>query len=116
MPTFEFSRWGMNRAVPFRFNPLEVQLGLHVQTHIDSLVGLFNAAFALVTPMPYVLSLALHRVYEQLEVGTYLVAAILDVTLPKVSQLFRTFSKRFNSWLRNLATTQKSPAISRPGC
>lgn len=56
---------GDETGVPFRFNPLEVQPGVHVQTHIDGLVTLFNAAFALVTPMPYVLSLALHRVYEE---------------------------------------------------
>ena len=56
---------GDETGVPFRFNPLEVQPGVHVQTHIDGLVALFNAAFALVTPMPYVLSLALHRVYEE---------------------------------------------------
>lgn len=55
---------GDETGVPFRFNPLEVQTGVHVQTHIDGLVALFNAAFALVTPMPYVLSQALHRVYE----------------------------------------------------
>ncbi len=55
---------GDETGVPFRFNPLEVQAGVHVQTHIDGLVALFNAAFALVTPMPYVLSHALHRVYE----------------------------------------------------
>ncbi len=56
---------GDETGVPFRFNPLEVQPGVHIQTHIDGLVALFNAAFALVTPMPYVLSLALHRVYEE---------------------------------------------------
>ena len=56
---------GDETCVPFRFNPLEVQPGVPVQTHIDGLVALFNAAFTLVTPMPYVLSLALHRVYEE---------------------------------------------------
>ena len=56
---------GDETAVPFRFNPLEVQPGVHVQTHIDSLLSLFNAAFAWVTPMPIVLSLAVHRIYEE---------------------------------------------------
>jgi len=55
---------GDQTGVPLSFNPLAVQPGTHVQTHIDGLVALFNAAFALVTPMPYVLSLALHRVYS----------------------------------------------------
>lgn len=56
---------GDQTGVPLSFNPLAVQPGTHVQTHIDGLVALFNAAFALVTPMPYVLSLALHRVYSE---------------------------------------------------
>lgn len=55
---------GDETAVPFRINPLEVQRGIHVQAHIDSLLSLFNAAFAWVTPMPVVLSLAMHRVFE----------------------------------------------------
>jgi hypothetical protein len=57
---------GDETGVPLSFNPLEVQPGVHVQTHIDGLVALFNAAFALVTPMPYVLALALHRVYSDM--------------------------------------------------
>jgi hypothetical protein len=64
-PALRVFTLGDETGVPFRFNPLEVQPGVHVQTHIDGLVALFNAAFALVTPMPYVLSLALHRVYEE---------------------------------------------------
>jgi hypothetical protein len=55
---------GDQTGIPLSFNPLAVQPGVHVQTHIDGLVALFNAAFALVTPMPYVLALALHRVYS----------------------------------------------------
>ena len=64
-PALRVFTLGDETGVPFRFNPLEVQPGVHVQTHIDGVVALFNAAFALVTPMPYVLSLALHRVYEE---------------------------------------------------
>jgi len=56
---------GDETCVPLRFNPLEVQPGVPVQSHIDGLIALFNAAFALVTPMPYVLALALHRVYSE---------------------------------------------------
>lgn len=52
-------------GVPLHFNPLEIQPGVHVQQHIDGLVALFGAAFALPTPMPYVLGHALHRVYEE---------------------------------------------------
>lgn len=55
---------GDETGVPLRINPLEVMQGVHVQTHIDGLSALFNSAFSLVTPMPDVLTLALHRVYE----------------------------------------------------
>ena len=54
---------GDETGVPFRFNPLEVQPGVQVQTHIDSLSALFSAAFALFPPMPSVLYLALNRIY-----------------------------------------------------
>lgn len=54
---------GDQTIVPFSFNPLAIQPGVHVQTHIDGLTALFNAAFSLVTPMPYVLAIAMHRVY-----------------------------------------------------
>ena len=54
---------GDETGVPFRFNPLEVQPGVQVQTHIDSLAALFSAAFPLFPPMPSVLFLALNRIY-----------------------------------------------------
>ena len=54
---------GDETGVPFRFNPLEVQPGVQVQTHIHSLAALFSAAFPLFPPMPSVLFLALNRIY-----------------------------------------------------
>lgn len=54
---------GDETGVPFRLNPLEVMAGIHVQTHIDALLALFNSAFAWVAPMPEVLNLAVHRLY-----------------------------------------------------
>ena len=54
---------GDETGVPFRLNPLEVLSGIHVQTHIDALLALFNSAFGLVSPMPEVLNLAVHRLY-----------------------------------------------------
>lgn len=54
---------GDETGVPVRFNPLEVQPGVQVQTHIDSVAALFSAAFPLFPPMPSVLYLALNRVY-----------------------------------------------------
>ena len=54
---------GDESGVPFRLNPLEVVPGIHVQTQIDGLLSLFGAAFGWVSPMPEVLSLAVHRLY-----------------------------------------------------
>ena len=54
---------GDESGVPFRLNPLEVVPGMHVQTQIDGVLSLFGAAFGWVSPMPEVLSLAVHRLY-----------------------------------------------------
>lgn len=68
------TRWGGdlrvftpgNEAVaPLRFNPLEVPAGTHAQQHIDAVLAVFRAGFALVTPMPEVLAAALHACYER---------------------------------------------------
>jgi len=55
---------GIESISPLRLNPLSVPQGIPVQQHIDSLCSLFSAAFSWVTPMPYVLSAAMHRLYE----------------------------------------------------
>lgn len=49
---------------PFRINPFEVRPGVPVQTHIDHLKSVFNAAFVMYAPMPYVLEQCIHEVYE----------------------------------------------------
>lgn len=56
---------GDESGVPFRLNPLEVLPGIHVQTQIDALLSLFGAAFGWVSPMPEVLNLAVHRLYQE---------------------------------------------------
>ncbi|NLN93126.1 MAG: ATP-binding protein [Candidatus Hydrogenedens sp.] len=56
---------GDENCTPLRLNPFEIQEGVRVQTHIDSLFTIFSSAFELVPPMPEVLSTALHHVYEQ---------------------------------------------------
>lgn len=53
---------------PFRINPFQFEVhenGMHVnvQTHVDYLKSVFNAAFALYPPMPYVLEICLHEIY-----------------------------------------------------
>lgn len=59
---------GDETVAPFRLNPFEFEVGpahrIHVQTHIDYLKSVFNAAFILYAPMPYVLETCLHEVYE----------------------------------------------------
>lgn len=49
----------------WRLNPLEVPAGIPLQTHIDLLVALFESTFALFPPLPYILEMALRRVYER---------------------------------------------------
>jgi hypothetical protein len=64
---------GDERGVPMRLNPFEVPVVSHdgapvfasVQGHIDHLKSVFNAAFILYAPMPYVLERALHDIYVE---------------------------------------------------
>jgi DNA helicase HerA-like ATPase len=60
---------GSDTVSPFRLNPFEFDLGATpgraaVLSHIDFLKAVFNAAFILYAPMPYVLETALHEIYE----------------------------------------------------
>lgn len=49
---------------PLRFNPFEVPPGVLLQAHVDYLKSLFQAAFVLYPPMPYVLEQSLQEIYE----------------------------------------------------
>jgi hypothetical protein len=60
---------GDERVAPLRLNPFEFEIydannRIPVQTHIDYLKSVFNAAFILYAPMPYVLEMCLHEIYE----------------------------------------------------
>jgi hypothetical protein len=60
---------GDETVTPFRLNPFEFEIFdadhfVHVQTHIDYLKSVFNAAFILYAPMPYVLEICLHEIYQ----------------------------------------------------
>lgn len=60
---------GDERFAPFRINLFAFEIAtaenrIHVQTHIDFLKSVFNAAFILYAPMPYVLETCLHEIYE----------------------------------------------------
>jgi len=60
---------GDETVAPFRLNPFEFEIAdaehrIHIQTHIDYLKSVFNAAFILYAPMPYVLETCLHEIYQ----------------------------------------------------
>ena len=60
---------GNEMVAPFRFNPFEFETDDRVGSgsvlsHVDFLKTVFNAAFVLYAPMPYVLETALHEIYE----------------------------------------------------
>lgn len=60
---------GDERFAPFRINPFAFEIfddknRIHIQTHIDFLKSVFNAAFILYAPMPYVLETCLHEIYQ----------------------------------------------------
>jgi DNA helicase HerA-like ATPase len=59
---------GDETVSPLRLNPFEFEINpqgrIHVQTHIDYLKSVFNAAFILYAPMPYVLETCLHEIYQ----------------------------------------------------
>jgi hypothetical protein len=60
---------GNELVAPFRLNPFEFETDdtpehSSLLNHIDFLKAVFNAAFILYAPMPYVLETALHEVYE----------------------------------------------------
>lgn len=60
---------GNETHAPFRLNPFECETSddqeyVSILNHIDFLKNVFNAAFILYAPMPYVLETALHEVYE----------------------------------------------------
>ena len=69
IPDLRVYTLGNDTVAPFRLNPFEFDLPQHpvsvpVLAHIDFLKAVFNAAFILYAPMPYVLDMALHEVYQ----------------------------------------------------
>lgn len=69
IPNLRLYTLGGDTIAPFRLNPFEFELGdvgigLPVLSHIDFLKAVFNAAFILYAPMPYILETALHEIYE----------------------------------------------------
>jgi len=69
VPDLRVYTLGSDVISPFRINPFEFDVGSQpgntaLLNHIDFLKAVFNAAFILYTPMPYILEIALYEVYE----------------------------------------------------
>ncbi len=69
IPTLQVYTLGNDNIAPFRINPFEFETGETPENspllpHIDFLKAVFNAAFILYAPMPYILEMALHEVFE----------------------------------------------------
>ena len=69
IPELRVYTLGDDTVAPLRLNPFEFETEdepspAPVLSHIDFLKAVFNAAFILYAPMPYVLETALHEVYE----------------------------------------------------
>jgi DNA helicase HerA-like ATPase len=56
---------GDESAAPFRLNPFEFVPGFPLLTHIDLIKAVFNAAFPMYGPMPYLLEKAILAVYQE---------------------------------------------------
>jgi hypothetical protein len=69
IPNLRIYCLGNETIAPFRLNPFEFETNdqpgsVSILSHIDNLKAVFNAAFILYAPMPYVLETALHEIYE----------------------------------------------------
>ena len=82
---------------PFRLNPFECIKDFSLQTHVDSLLATFNAAFEMYSPMPYILERSVYRVYRRygwdVATGQYtsqtdLDGRSLEPTWPTLSDLY----------------------------
>ena len=68
LPVPRLMRWAPGSTTPgvdWALNPLEVPLGISVQSHLERLVTLFRASFDMVAPLPHLLELGLQRTYER---------------------------------------------------
>jgi len=69
IPELRIITIGNEQVAPFRINPFEFELTDDpnkslLLPHIDFLKAVFNAAFILYAPMPYILEISLYEIYE----------------------------------------------------
>lgn len=95
---------GQEDISPFRFNPFEFEMiGVYrtsVLSHIEFLKAVFNSAFILYAPMPYILDIALHEIYED---KGWILSSCENLRVENekeyedfVSRLFPTFSDLYS--------------------
>jgi len=63
IPDLQIYTLGLETVSPFRLNPFEFPQGGNLLAHIDSMKAVFNAAFPMYGPMPYILEEAIIDVY-----------------------------------------------------
>ena len=56
---------GDETAEPLRLNPFVPSIGFPIQAHIDYICQLFQAAFSMYGPQPYLLATAIHQAYTR---------------------------------------------------
>ena len=83
-------RLGEYSLNPLRMNPLAFPEGVNVQTHLDLVKAVFNAAFPMYGPMPYLLETALVMAYRRK--GWDLITG-LNVNMTKRELLFPTLEE-----------------------
>ena len=82
-------------AAPLSMNPFYIMEGVSLFSHIDFLKAIFNAAFGLFDPLPYILEKSIHEAYRKLEwdleTGEY--GGASDPAYPTISDLKKQVKK-----------------------
>lgn len=65
-PSLKVFTLGDQGVSPFTINPFEFIPGVNLLSHIDTLKSIFNAAFGMFPPLPYVLEECIVNLYEEL--------------------------------------------------
>lgn len=88
---------GSNMKFPLHINPFEFAKGLSVSEHIRSLCSVFEGAFPLENPMPFLLDTAIEGVYR--DNGWFPDTVYTDETtleFPTMSQLYKRLEEELN--------------------
>lgn len=94
-----------NMSFPLHINPFEFAKGLSVSEHIRTLCGVFEGAFPLENPMPFLLENAIEKVYR--DTGWHPEMVYTD----KVNLEFPTMSMLYHELEKELSTTTYSSEV-----